>query len=426
MCGRVPGLVLAFLHSTRQAAVGLWPVVTTDNAGQVIDKRRMIWRELAEEMLNDVNWLSSTEARVECPGSSSHSDGKPDAYLYIDCVPTIHCFHQTCRSKVEGFNEEFRQEARLRERAAGITWKPTKDELAKWQAERSAREVAARKEKRILTYAREQMLPNILSRYTRPLDEWVKQSPHPVPSRRSFTHLKPFLEALPPDENIWIGGRKSDTGHRWHKRHFAPAADWVQRLGNRGGLSVDWQYICPSCFVPARNLCNRSAWAVRYRRLLVLEADALDPKPMVNKIKMGAIAEWLRLECYDEYQLRLFALVDSGNKSLHAWFSWPSCPPEQWEHLTTVLRGLGLDPHTWGLASCARLPGVLRQREDGGTEPDPVGWQRLYYFDPAALKPFEDLPSSKVTHPEHKPDLAKAERDSAFEAEIEESYVEGD
>jgi hypothetical protein len=99
---------------------------------------------------------------------------------------------------------------------------------------------------------------------------------------------------------------------------------------------------------------SRSDSNVAVRRFLVVESDKL------TKDESGAIF------CLLRHKLKLRAVVDTGNKSLHGWFDYPD--EDNVEQLKAFLPELGCDPKMFGASQPARLAGQLR---DNGN------WQRL-------------------------------------------------
>ncbi|MBM3847331.1 MAG: hypothetical protein FJ405_13745, partial [Verrucomicrobia bacterium] len=97
-------------------------------------------QQIAAELLGPVDWASETSGFCACPGRDLHTNanGPRDCKIHIDGVPTLHCFHSSCRSAVEQANHELRSrigKAELRSsvsRPAGSTCEreTTSDEQA--------------------------------------------------------------------------------------------------------------------------------------------------------------------------------------------------------------------------------------------------------------------------------------------------------
>lgn len=67
-------------------------------------------RGITEGLFGDVAWNTPTSGYVTCPGQHLHTsaDGERDCEVYLDNVPTLHCFHESCLGIVAGVNHELR------------------------------------------------------------------------------------------------------------------------------------------------------------------------------------------------------------------------------------------------------------------------------------------------------------------------------
>jgi len=77
-------------------------------------------RKIAADLLGSIAWKSETEGFCECTNWQAHTtETKPDdTRVTLDGVPTVHCFHNSCRSAVEGINDELRRNISEAEAAA--------------------------------------------------------------------------------------------------------------------------------------------------------------------------------------------------------------------------------------------------------------------------------------------------------------------
>jgi hypothetical protein len=77
-------------------------------------------QRIATEMLGEIEWIAETRGYVVCPGKHLHTtgDGERDCQIDLDNVPTVHCFHNSCRGIIDGVNHE------LRSRIAKAEYKP--------------------------------------------------------------------------------------------------------------------------------------------------------------------------------------------------------------------------------------------------------------------------------------------------------------
>ena len=67
-------------------------------------------QRIASELLGQIDWESETSGFVVCSGKHLHTSGdnERDCELHLDNVPTLHCFHNSCRGILEGVNHELR------------------------------------------------------------------------------------------------------------------------------------------------------------------------------------------------------------------------------------------------------------------------------------------------------------------------------
>jgi Protein of unknown function (DUF3631)/VirE N-terminal domain len=67
-------------------------------------------QSIAVELLGAIDWQNETEGFVVCPGKHLHTSGDNDrdCELHLDNVPTLHCFHNSCRGILEGINYALR------------------------------------------------------------------------------------------------------------------------------------------------------------------------------------------------------------------------------------------------------------------------------------------------------------------------------
>jgi len=67
-------------------------------------------QRIAGELLGEIDWQSETSGFVTCPGKHLHTSGDNvrDCELHLDNVPTLHCFHNSCRGILDGVNHELR------------------------------------------------------------------------------------------------------------------------------------------------------------------------------------------------------------------------------------------------------------------------------------------------------------------------------
>ena len=295
-------------------------VNTTPNAAQI-----------AASVLGEIEWASDVLGYCECPGKKSHTskDGGKDCVLYLDRVPTVSCFHGSCKTAVDAANKRLR--------AAILN--PTGDaeyEPRRLTAEERERMQVREKNARLQLRARK-ALPTILKKHRWLYDMMLSESPVNVRDNEA-DHWKLLLSKFKPDDVVWIGERES-SGKPENAVNFRTVTDW---------LKCEWAphpFICPATF--KKNSSSRSNEKVLERRFVVVESDELTGD------EVGPVFRYLV-----DGGLRLVAVVDTAGKSLHGWFEYPG--DEMMEALRLLLPALKCDPKMLTASQPARLPSAVR------------------------------------------------------------------
>jgi len=166
-----------------------------------------------------------------------------------------------------------------------------------------------------------------------------------------------FLRYLfPTDSTIWIG-EPWDSGVEKGQGHFKTPAEWLSSADLPGSR------VAPATFTDGG--LARSKENVLQPLYLVLESDELigkkpetDPEKEANKSATAALFRWLE----DQLHMRLAAVVDTGNRSLHGWFSTPA-NPQVVRELRVIANALRLDPCLFSNpAAPLRLPGGVHEK----------------------------------------------------------------
>ncbi len=288
-------------------------------------------RAIAERQLGRVDWENDTIGFVLCPGASRHTTptSRRATQLFLDRIPGIHCVHTSCAQEVAIANRKLRSEIGKTEGRGPQSGDPAARrqfaEKSKLHRQQAAIQVAA-------TLSRE----SILTDYNWPPSDIWESSPVRLTDdpANDWRHL---LGIFPPDDVVWIGNTY-DSGPGF-ERHFRTARSWLTE-GSAPG-----PFVSPSTFASGTN--SRSNANVHARPFLVVESDVL-PKDAI-----GAVFQWCRLF------MRLRAVVDTGGKSLHGWFRFPS-DPTVFEQLKTILPALGCDSALFKPSQPVRLPGYPR------------------------------------------------------------------
>lgn len=289
--------------------------------------------EIAASVLGSIDWASPTMGYCECPGRKIHGtkDAAKDCAVYLDRVPTVSCFHGSCKSAVESMNKRLRAAILNPMGDAGyVAPKPSAED----------RERMAVREKNLRRQLRaRKALPSILKKYHWTYAGILQDSPVNVIGNET-DHWKMLLAKFNPDDVIWIGERES-SGRPENAVNFRTVTDW---------LKLEWAphgFVCPATF--KNNSTSRSNENVLVRRFVVVESDLL------TRDEVGAVFRYL-VDC----EMRLVAVVDTAGKSLHGWFEYPD-DDEVLNELRLLLPALKCDPKMLTASQPARLPGAMRE-----------------------------------------------------------------
>jgi hypothetical protein len=166
-------------------------------------------------------------------------------------------------------------------------------------------------------------LPRILEQYAGPVPK--------APERSLQAQRRLFLTTLfQPHDVLWMG--------EVFQKSFLTLEEWLKRPAIFGC------FVSHCTFKPkSKSRCNDN---VAERKYLVVESDELKPHEVM--------AVFRALE--QHHGLTLRALVNTGGKSIHAWFKWEGDAGD-W---AAVLKGYKCDPATLRPSQPVRLPGIIR------------------------------------------------------------------
>jgi hypothetical protein len=297
-------------------------------------------QEAIEDLMGSILWISKNEEFCSCPGSHLHTtrDADKDCKIYLEPVPTISCFHSSCRIIVE---ETTRNLGHLM--WGGI--EPSKKKLTPEETAKIAQVRAREAMRRQAATSRRRILRDYAWTY----DEIRKDSPQKVPdspARQWREHLSIFNK----DDVIWVGDLYQ-SGKPEHASRFKTYIEWINT-----SIAAPAQFTCGSTF-KGGSYSRGNANLVR-RAFLIVESDELD------RNTIGAVFRWMK----EKVGLTLRCIVDTAGKSLHGWFEFPA--EEELNDLRIILPELGCDPKMFTASQPCRLAGALR---DGR-------YQKLIYF----------------------------------------------
>ena len=168
-------------------------------------------------------------------------------------------------------------------------------------------------------------------------DEWKVGLWESSPIR--FDHMeaapRDFLQFLfKPKDILWLGGQY-DSGKPKHAANFRTCADWIKD-------EVLPERIAAGTFKPGSiSRCGDNVLTSPY---IVLESDKMiGHKPITDAEKEVNKAMFAAFIIYAQKRLGLIlrVVIDTGNKSLHAWFDRP--PEGALKVIKSMAEGLRLD-----------------------------------------------------------------------------------
>lgn len=287
-----------------------------------------------EDLVGPIEWVREGKGYIMCPAEELHSTPtkRKDTILYTDNVPTIFCLHSQCKGAIREANVALR--AALR----GEGWTPKKPTAEQREAYARRQELTCKCE-RLAKYKEE-----VLDRYAWPVSDILKDSAPITDEWQQFLNLWP-------ESDIMWSGDPMDSGQYSNAANFKTVRLWKQYA------TSPYPFVCGTAF--RAGSYSRTKDSVQDRRFIVVECDDLDPNPEVNKNLSGAVINFVRQRGWT-----LRAIVDSGNKSIHGWFEYPSEEQEEWA--TYVLPALNVDTATLRPTQPVRAVGI--ERENGNKQ----------------------------------------------------------
>ena len=136
------------------------------------------------------------------------------------------------------------------------------------------------------------------------------------------------------DDILWLGGQY-DSGEEKHRANFRTCAEWLE-------LTELPPRIAPATFHAGS--FSRSSINVKTSPFIIIESDDLvghKPVTLEDRERNKALSHALIGYAQHELGLTLRAVIDTGNKSLHAWFDRP--PPSELDAIKKMAAGLRID-----------------------------------------------------------------------------------
>jgi hypothetical protein len=174
----------------------------------------------------------------------------------------------------------------------------------------------------------------------------------PVRCDEDSDDAKALLRRFPADAVLWIAPNIYQSGEPEHARFFRTREKWEAETFTTPGTRI-----APSSFKPGS--ISRGSESVEEHLYVVIETDEIgEGKRYAGKDEFCSLIRWLREAC----GWHLAAVVDSGGKSLHAWFRHPGAT--DMGLLAEHAAALGLDSKYSEPSQPWRLPGMKREKSD--------------------------------------------------------------
>ena len=268
--------------------------------------------ELVGKHVHVIQW-GDNHAQIHCPACGRH-----DARVFLDsCKPRVFCFSANCERANRAVNAELAKEAEDLLGLHGMYHQQTPAEKAKAERGKFLWAISRGAEKRLLP---------ILLKNRLPLSEWEAASPVPVTKYEVRSHWKLFLMALfEPTDTVWVG-EPHESRCPANSFNFKTVAEWLHLRGpvgpqvsvatfhvTRPYITGELQYL--------HEAGSRSGEWVCKKDYFVAESDP-DPgsRRGLTHDEFGPVISWIARRTV------LRAIIDTGNKSLHALFDIPRPP----------------------------------------------------------------------------------------------------
>lgn len=287
------------------------------------------WRALCPLHEEKTPSFTVWEDRFHCYGCSAHGD-------VIDLDQRLHrrSFAESCRALGGQEGPRFaRRRARRR---------PHRNDGARCLAEAAGKQ-----------------LQSILEAHRS--DDWrselLNSSPVAALPGEADRHWALMIGSLFPPHSILFVGDLYDSGPGRGEGHFREAGEWLECPRLPGPR------MAAATFRPGT--VSRAKSEVLTRPYLVLESDEIigrkptnEAEREANKAASHALFRW----CEQSLGLHLAAVVDTGNRSLHGWFSMPRREGIV-EQLAVIAPALRLDGNLFRQPHAPlRLPGAVHEK----------------------------------------------------------------
>jgi hypothetical protein len=319
-------------------------------------------RSLLSKIVTIVEDEGADSCLCECPGIDLHTSPNNVTDCFASYrpgeVPTISCYHNSCRDAVHTVNQEWRSLIG-KEKIRQSGWSPRTGSTGRVILRRNLTApddpslLRRQQMDRVATVKAKAaaMLPQILEEHHWSVEEMMERSPGKIPGEIDVAlEWRRFLSLWRHDDGIWIGEVEDSGEPTKHAFHFKAAEEWARYVGP----PTDCNFTSAVSFLPGTFARNQAS--VKRVPFLVVEGDRLAEDPKENEARCGAIIRWL------SRRLELKMVVRTGGRSLHGWFTHPGA--EAIARLKPILLGLGMDERLSTVSQPCRLPGRPRSGKD--------------------------------------------------------------
>lgn len=281
---------------------------------------------------------------IPCPGEALHSNESAEAHcrFFLDgeMAPTLNCVHESCSDVVEQFNRELRSRLRLKELAL-IAYQKGDDNSYKVlnaKAEGGAYTPTKFEKSTIIRKKKE-----IKEKYVDLKDAVEFEIGEDIPTEplnQAILHFKLFekIKGNVVLGDVFCSGEK-------YKDHYKTFSEWIEC----GALHQE--FIGMSTF----SSFNRKNKELVESPYLVMESDVLSKEDSIELFK----------KIKATFGLDPILLLDSGGKSIHAWYNrdevYKCLNEENHNILGKIFQALGIDPAGIKYSQPMRWAGMTRK-----------------------------------------------------------------
>ena len=254
---------------------------------------------------------------------------------------------------------------------------PTSQELARYRQKQRQRAIEAKARKNNATQqqatcrAIQSKLYDYLKPHTR--DDWKGSARELCPPERNLCACDDFNSmnhdeiaywliflTFEPQGVIWMGDVK-DSGEPRHSKHFKPSKEWWSDASKFPRVSFSYYQ---------QDSYSRSLENVSESPYILIESDDIigkEPETQEDKEQNKRLSMALFHFMQERLGMKCKAIIDTGNKSLHAWFFTP--PHDELLSLQSIAESLGIDKQALANSNAPlRMPNFPHEKTGRNSE----------------------------------------------------------